>query len=412
MTLRRRILVILAAVLALALAAPLAAQGPAPAPGGRVDVYLFWAQGCPHCERAIAFLERLEREEAGVRVHYLEVSRDAANRAAFLEVLRGNGIDEVAVPLVLVGEKFSVGYLDDATSGRAIREDVLACRALGCADRVGPVLARAGGRADAGDAAANPARRAPAVPESVNLPLLGKVALADLSLPALTVVLGAVDGFNPCAMWTLVFLIGLLVGMKDRLRRWTLGTAFVAASALVYYLIMAAWLNALLFLGMVAWIRVAIALVALAAGFYYLREFVLNKEAVCEVTAPERRQRVFARLRALASERRFAVALAGIVLLAFAVNVVELLCSAGIPAVYTQVLALNELPRWQYHAYLALYIVVFMLDDLAVFFTAMLTLEVSGATGAYARWAHLVGGAALLVIGALMLLRPELLMFG
>jgi hypothetical protein len=175
---------------------------------------------------------------------------------------------------------------------------------------------------------------------------------------------------------------------------------------------MAAWLNALLFLGMVAWIRAAIGLVALAAGLYYLREFVLNRAAVCEVTRPERRRRVFERLRALASERRFVAALAGIVLLAFAVNVVELLCSAGIPAIYTQLLAMNELPRWEHHAYLGLYILVFMLDDLLVFFSAMVTLEVTGATGRYTRIAHLVGGGVLLGIGALMLLRPEWLMFG
>jgi hypothetical protein len=72
------------------------------------------------------------------------------------------------------------------------------------------------------------------------------------------------------------------------------------SSALVYYLIMAAWLNALLFLGMVVWIRVVIGLVALAAGFYYLRDFVLNKRRSAK-SPGERRRRVFERLRSLAS---------------------------------------------------------------------------------------------------------------
>ena len=98
--------------------------------------------------------------------------------------------------------------------------------------------------------------------------------------------------------------------------------------------------------------------------------------------------------------------------LAFAVNLVELLCSAGIPAVYTQVLALSNLPVWQYYAYLALYILVFMLDDLFVFVVAMKTLQVTGATTRYVRYSHLAGGAVLLAIGALLLLRPEWLMFG
>jgi hypothetical protein len=371
-----------------------------------VDAYLFWAIGCPHCERATAFLERLEKEDGRIRLHRLEITRDARNREAFLRILERHGVTDPAVPLVVIGGRIVEGYLDDASTGAELRALANRCLASGCADTVAPLLAGGEAGAPAADASAR------TLPESVRLPVLGDVRLTTLSLPALTVALGAVDGFNPCAMWTLVFLIGLLVGMPDGARRWTLGVAFVAASALVYYLIMAAWLNALLFLGMVVWIRVAIGLVALAAGFYYLREFVLNKEAVCEVTRPEERRKVFERLRALASERRFAVALAGIVLLAFAVNVVELLCSAGIPAIYTQVLAMSELPRWQYHAYLALYILVFMLDDLVVFFTAMATLEVAGATGQYARYGHLVGGGVLLAVGALMLLRPEWLMFG
>ena len=91
---------------------------------------------------------------------------------------------------------------------------------------------------------------------------------------------------------------------------------------------------------------------------------------------------------------------------------VELICSAGIPAVYTQVLALSNLPAWKYYAYLSLYILVFMLDDLFVFVVAMKTLQITGATTAYARFANLAGGGVLLAIGALLLLRPEWLMFG
>jgi hypothetical protein len=241
--------------------------------------------------------------------------------------------------------------------------------------------------------------------------LVGTVAVADLSLPVLTVLLGALDGFNPCAMWVLVFLIGLLLGMQDRFRMWTLGAAFIAGSALVYFLFMAAWLNFLLFIGAVVWVRAAVGLVALGGGFYYLREYFRSPDAACPVTAPQARRRVFESLRALANERRFWLALAGILALAFAVNLVELICSAGLPAVYTQVLALSSLPAWQYYGYLALYILVFMLDDLFVFVVAMKTLQIAGVTGAYSRFSHLAGGIVLFAVGALLLLRPEWLMF-
>jgi len=386
-------------------------------PQKQVQAYLFWGIGCPHCEREIGFLKRLEAEEPRLRVHYLEVTRDAANRRAFAAIVEKIALEDPAVPLTLVGDAAMVGYASDETSGAQLRRMIGACLASDCPDTVGPMLQALAGAGWGAGASAGAARGLPTVPQriiprEVSVPFIGTVAIADLSLPVLTIVLGALDGFNPCAMWVLVFLIGLLVGTRDRFRMWTLGTAFIAGSALVYFLFMAAWLNFLLFMGAVVWVRAAIAVVALGGGFYYLREYVRNPDAACRVTAPQARRRVFESLRALATEGRFWLALLGIVALAFAVNLVELLCSAGIPAVYTQVLALSNLPAWQYYGYLALYILVFMLDDLFVFVVAMKTLQVTGVTAGYSRFAHLAGGVVLLAIGALLLLRPEWLMFG
>lgn len=208
-----------------------------------------------------------------------------------------------------------------------------------------------------------------------------------------------------------MFLISLLIGLRDRFRMWVLGSLFIIASAGVYFLFMAAWLNLLLFLGMLLWIRLLVGLLALGGGGYYLHEYFANPEAVCKITAPEARRRVFERLRALAGERNFLLAASGIVLLAFVANLIELICSAGIPAVYTQVLALSNLSEWQYYLYLSGYIFIFMLDDLFVFFVAMKTLQVTGLTGAYVRHAHAIGGGVLIVIGLMLLFKPEWLTF-
>ncbi len=53
-----------------------------------------------------------------------------------------------------------------------------------------------------------------------------------------------------------------------------------------------------------------------------------------------------------------------------------------------------------------------MLDDLVVFALAMITLRSIGINTKYTRYSHLVGGIVMLVIGIIMLFRPELLMFG
>lgn len=248
--------------------------------------------------------------------------------------------------------------------------------------------------------------------ESLTLPIIGTIQTANLSLPLLSVVIGLLDGFNPCAMWTLFFLISLLLSMKDKRRMWILGTAFIITSAFVYFLFLSAWLNFFLILGFLFWIRIIIGLVALGAGVYNLRDYYVNREGACKVAGSEKRRKTFDKLKNLAHERKFILALGGIILLAFAVNLIELVCSAGLPAIYTQILSLNTLSTWQYYSYILIYIFFFMLDDLFVFAIAMITLHAVGIQSKYARFSRLIGGILMLIIGALLLFKPEFLMFG
>ncbi len=381
----------------------------APAP---VAVHLFWSEGCPHCARAKRFLEATAGGEPRMALRQHDVAGGGASEALFWEVTAAFAVEVPAVPLVVVGNRAFVGYLDDQSTGSAIRDAVAACHAAGCPDVTEVLQRRLRDKgAPAGASHAPAGGRATAMPERIRLPLIGEIATAAVSLPVLTVLLAAVDGFNPCAMWVLVFLIGILLGMTDHVRMWLLGGAFLVASAVVYFLFMAAWLNLLLLLGALAWIRIAVGIVALVAGGYYVSEYVRNPAALCKVTAPEQRQRVMDGIRQAVRQRSFLLALGGIVVVAAAVNLVELLCSAGIPAIYTQVLALSALPAWQYHLYLLLYIIVFLLDDLVVFATAMVTLQASGLASKYARYSHLIGGVVLAGLGGLLLFRPGWLAF-
>lgn len=190
-----------------------------------------------------------------------------------------------------------------------------------------------------------------------------------------------------------------------------MGGAFILASGLVYLLFLGAWLNLFLFLGLVLWVRILVGVFALGAGAYHLRDFFKNRDGGCETAADEKRQKVFERLKKATQGRNLWLALGGIMALAVAVNLVELVCSAGLPAIYTQILALSELPRWQYYLYLVLYILIFMADDLLVFFIAMTTLRAVGIESKYARWSRLLGGTLMLLIGVLLLFKPEWLSF-
>jgi hypothetical protein len=152
--------------------------------------------------------------------------------------------------------------------------------------------------------------------------------------------------------------------------------------------------------------------VALFGGGYSLREFFVNKDSGCKVVGAEKKRKTFDRMKEVVHQNSLWLALGGIILLAFAVNLVELICSAGLPAIYTQVLALNDMATWKYYLYILGYIFFFMLDDLIIFFIAMTTLRVTGITTKYTRVSRLIGGLLMLIIGLLMIFKPELLMFG
>jgi len=308
------------------------------------------------------------------------------------------------VPFTVVGQDYFVGWQGDETSGAALEAALQKNLENPGIDVVAEFIT------------AKPPTAPPpgkkVIPERIKVPLLGEVETRALSLGLLTVLIGALDGFNPCAMWVLILLLGFLVGMENNKKRWILGCTFVAVSALVYFLIMCAWLNLFLFLGFLFWVRLGIALVALAAGYYNLREYFTNPAGVCKVSTGGRRHKIFSKLQDFIKKESFWLALGGIILLAFAVNVVELICSAGFPVVYLQILSLNPLAWWQYYAYILLYILIFMLDDLIVFFAAMITFQVTGMSARYKRFSHLIGGVLMLLLGFLLIFKPEALMFG
>lgn len=380
-----------------------------------VPVYLFWTETCPHCAKAKSFLEALSRRTPGIEVHALELSGEERHERAFATLSKRFSVDPPAVPLIVIGDDVVVGYDEDATTGAEIEARIEACRSPACTDVASEYVRGTHASVTAADAAngleAEPQVRRPALPDTIRLPGVGEIATRSLSLPALTLALGAIDGFNPCAMWVLVFLIGLLVGMQDSFRMWSYGAVFLLTSAAVYFAFMAAWLNIFLILGSLPWIRAAIGVFAVGAGGFYLWQFATNPDATCPVTSPGKRERVMTRLKTAVGERSFMLAVAGLVVLAVGVNMIELLCSAGIPAVYIQVLALSDLSPFEYYGYLTLYIAVFLLDDVIVFVTAMVTLRAAGLAASYARYSHLIGGVVLSAIGLLLIFKPAWLAF-
>ncbi|WP_182868279.1 glutaredoxin family protein [Rhodopirellula sp. JC639] len=248
--------------------------------------------------------------------------------------------------------------------------------------------------------------------DTIDVPMLGPLSASELGMPLFTLAVGLIDGFNPCAMWVLVFLLSVLVNIKDRRKILIIAGTFVFISGLAYFAFMAAWLSLFLLIGIARPVQIALGLLALFIGAVNVKDFFAFKKGISLSIPESRKPGLYRRVREIVGAKYLTVALAGAVVLAVIVNMIELLCTAGLPALYTQVLTIQEYPAWKNYSYLLLYIVAYMFDDALLVTVVVATLSHRRLQEREGRWLKLLSGAVILLLGLVMLLRPAWLQLG
>lgn len=313
-------------------------------------VYLFHQESCPHCKKEIQYLEELKNEYSNLDVVTYEVSQNVMNYNFMNRVIDKTGIvTNGQVPFTIIGTDYYIGFEDHAK--KSIKDSI--DKFLNDKNSI-DVIAKVKNGEDVSNIKYNVDPKSTKV-----IPILGEIDAKKVSLPLVAIVIGAVDGFNPCAMWVLLFLIGMLFHMKDKKKMWILGITFLLTSAVMYLLIMAAWLKVALSFMTVVWLRIFIAIVALVAGLVNLNSYIKEKKRKddgCEIVDEKKRKKMFTKIKKITSEKKFILAIFGIIALAISVNLVELACSAGLPLIFTQILALNDLSTFEYVIYMLIYI--------------------------------------------------------
>ena len=375
-----------------------------------ITLYLYYGKGCPHCEEEMKFLNKIEKKYSNLKIVKKEVWYNDNNSSELQKVNDTFSIDRIGVPTNVIGETVIRGYGNG--TGNKIE------RAIKYYSNIDNEYI------DAVDGIVNDKYKYEEKENSfetnekesdknvtVDIPIFGTVNLKNISLASTAIIIGLIDGFNPCAMWVLLFLISVLIGMKDKKRMWALGIVFLVTSALVYMCIMLAWISIAVKITTIIWIRNIIAVVALVGGIINLRSFFIHQDSGCEVVDEKKRKTIFKKIKKFTSEKSFILALIGVAGLAVSVNMVELACSAGLPLVFTELLAINNVNAFMKVMYTVLYIIFFLIDDLIVFIIAMFTMKITGISTKYNKYSHLLGGLVMLIIGILLILKPEWLMF-
>lgn len=356
----------------------------------QIEIDFFYSSTCPHCAAEKEFLKELKNKYPEIEAREYEVISNAENQkilSDFYEKYQVPKRERGWVPVTFTSKKYFVGFNEQI--GKEIENCIRECLGNG-----------------------------ELITQKIKIPFLGEVDISRMSLPVLTITLGALDGLNPCAMWILLFLIALLINLRSRKKMWLIGGTFILASAVIYYLVLAAWLNLFLAVSFVNLTRILIGILALAIGAWQIKSFITFQPGVCKVvdgktSFQDRIKNGFKNQaeKLVLSPLTLGI-LGGVIVLALAVNLIEFFCSAGLPALYTRILTLSQLSTFNYYLYLLLYTLVFMLDDIIIFSLALITLSKIGFSQKYNYWATLIGGLLILILGILLIFKPEFLMFG
>lgn len=373
------------------------------------DIVVFVRDGCPHC----ANFEEFALEQ-GWEVEYHEIT-EIGTPELFAKVQEHAPALQQGVPTIIMHGTILQGYATHETTGARLKDIYEACQASneGClpfrdflASNASDVEVMSAAEGTCTDKCETDQSK-----YTLNLWFIGPVDLTMMSLPALSILLGFLDGFNPCAMWVLITLLTLLINTHDMKKVWVIGGTFLFVSGAVYYLFIAAWLNVFLLIGYNIWVQKVIGLLAIGGGGFYLYEALGKDPNQCKVPNLSQRQKTIARMKEIMNSTAWPAMILGVAILAVSVNMIELVCTAGLPAVFTQILAFNNVTDLARYGYIGLYILMYMIDDFAIFAIAVYTLHATGLTTKYRRLTLIFGGLLMYTLGLLLIFAPEALTF-
>ena len=366
------------------------------------DLEVFVRAGCPHCEAAKAFLLELRQRRPALQILVRDVGQDQTALTRLETLARRQAVTLVGVPAFYLQGQLIIGYQDAGTTGAGLL--ALIDRSTPAPDS-GLFSSCRPTHPDCGTSTKQSLENE----DVIVLPWFGRLNYRDVGLPLFTLAIGLLDGFNPCAMWVLLFLLSLLVSLQDRVKMALVAGTFVFVSGLVYFAFMAAWLNVFLIVGLSRTVQLTLGGVALLIGAVNVKDFFAFRQGLSLGIPAAAKPGLYARLRRIVQAENLTGALIGIVILAGLVNVVELLCTAGFPALYTHILSTQALATWQYYGYLALYNAAYIFDDALMVTIAVITLGRHKLEEREGRWLKLISGAVMIGLGILLLVKPDLL---
>lgn len=347
----------------------------------KVNIYLFYSKICPHCQKEEKYFETLkEKYQDKINIYTYEVTENKTNNEIMKSLKKELKENSQGVPFTIIGSKTFLGY--DESLNERIENTIESYL-------------------DENTKTDN----------TYTIPILGKIEAKNASIILIAIILGFIDGFNPCAMWILLLLINMCISIKDKKKMLIVCLTFIITSGIIYFLSMLG-IGFILDLTTISYIRNIIAILAIILGIYNLYTYLkTRKQTGCHVVKKEKRKTIITKINNILNNKNTLLMFGGTIILATSVSLVEMACSLGFPTIFLELLSINNIHSFLKVTYLLIYILFYLIDDIVVLFLSIKAFETKGISTKYNKYVHLVGGLIMILMGVLLIFKPEWIMF-
>lgn len=347
----------------------------------KVNIYLFYSKICPHCQKEEKYFETLkEKYQDKINIYTYEVTENKTNNEIMKSLKKELKENSQGVPFTIIGSKTFLGY--DESLNERIENTIESYL-------------------DENTKTDN----------TYTIPILGKIEAKNASIILIAIILGFIDGFNPCAMWILLLLINMCISIKDKKKMLIVCLTFIITSGIIYFLSMLG-IGFILDLTTISYIRNIIAILAIILGIYNLYTYLkTRKQTGCHVVKKEKRKTIITKINNILNNKNTLLMFGGTIILATSVSLVEMACSLGFPTIFLELLSINNIHSFLKVTYLLIYILFYLIDDIIVLFLSIKAFETKGISTKYNKYVHLIGGLIMILMGVLLIFKPELIMF-
>lgn len=347
----------------------------------KVNIYLFYSKICPHCQKEEKYFETLkEKYQDKINIYTYEVTENKTNNEIMKSLKKELKENSQGVPFTIIGSKTFLGY--DESLNERIENTIESYL-------------------DENTKTNN----------TYTIPILGKIETKNASIILIAIILGFIDGFNPCAMWILLLLINMCISIKDKKKMLIVCLTFIITSGIIYFLSMLG-IGFILDLTTISYIRNIIAILAIILGIYNLYTYLkTRKETGCHVVKKEKRKTIITKINNILNNKNTLLMFGGTIILATSVSLVEMACSLGFPTIFLELLSINNIHSFLKVTYLLIYILFYLIDDIIVLFLSIKAFETKGISTKYNKYVHLIGGLIMILMGVLLIFKPEWIMF-